>query len=278
MLKKLLVLLTISGIGLVAKAQEKLTDNFFMKKLNNGMEILVIEDANVPLATIEICVKNGAYTEDAEYNGLSHLYEHMFFKANKTYPSQKAFLDRVNELGISFNGTTSDERVNYFFTLSKDKLAEGIDFMNSAIRYPLFDTAEMRRENPVVAGEFQRAESNPFFTLMDKSNREVWQDNYSRKNPIGDYKIIYSATTEKMNVIKNKYYWPNNSLLAKRSACELRSRGIHEYLTSDGECAARACAASSRIFECLICQRPLICSTTNLLSIWTSTVASGSRE
>ena len=214
MLKKLLVLLTISGIGLVAKAQEKLPDNFFMKKLNNGMEILVIEDANVPLATIEICVKNGAYTEDAEYNGLSHLYEHMFFKANKTYPSQKAFLDRVNELGISFNGTTSDERVNYFFTLSKDKLAEGIDFMNSAIRYPLFDTAEMRRENPVVAGEFQRAESNPFFTLMDKSNREVWQDNYSRKNPIGDYKIIYSATTEKMNVIKNKYYWPNNSLLA----------------------------------------------------------------
>ena len=120
-------------------------------------------------------------------------------------PSQKAFLDRVNELGISFNGTTSDERVNYFFTLSKDKLGEGIDFMNSAIRYPLFDTAEMRRENPVVAGEFQRAESNPFFTLMDKSNREVWQDNYSRKNPIGDYKIIYSATAEKMNVIKNKY-------------------------------------------------------------------------
>jgi hypothetical protein len=36
MLKKLLVLLTISGIGLVAKAQEKLPDNFFMKKLNNG--------------------------------------------------------------------------------------------------------------------------------------------------------------------------------------------------------------------------------------------------
>ncbi len=214
MFKRLLVLLTITSYGLVATAQEKLPENFFMKKLNNGLEVLVIEDANVPLATVEICVKNGAYTEDPEYNGLSHLYEHMFFKANKTYPSQKAFLDRVNELGISFNGTTSDERVNYFFTLSKDKIVEGIDFMNSAIRYPLFDTAEMRRENPVVAGEFQRAESNPFFALFDRTNKEVWKENYSRKNPIGDYKIILSATTEKMNVIKNKYYWPNNSLLA----------------------------------------------------------------
>ncbi len=214
MFKKLIIFIGAAALSLPAIAQEKLPDNFFMKKLNNGLEILVIEDANVPLATIEIVVRNGAYTEDKDYNGLSHLYEHMFFKANKTYPSQKAFLDRVNELGISFNGTTSDERVNYFVTLSKDKVSDGLSFMNSAIRYPLFDTVEMRKENPVVAGEFQRAESNPFFGLFDRMNREVWQDNYSRKNPIGDYKIIYTATAEKMNVIKNKYYHPNNSLLA----------------------------------------------------------------
>jgi zinc protease len=214
MFKKLIVFIGAAALSLPAIAQEKLPDNFFMKKLNNGLEILVIEDANVPLATIEIVVRNGAYTEDNDYNGLSHLYEHMFFKANKTYPSQKAFLDRVNELGISFNGTTSDERVNYFVTLSKDKVSDGLSFMNSAIRYPLFDTVEMRKENPVVAGEFQRAESNPFFGLFDRMNKEVWQDNYSRKNPIGDYNIIYTATAEKMNVIKNKYYHPNNSLLA----------------------------------------------------------------
>ena len=214
MFKKLIIIIGASFVGLSAMAQDKLPDNFFIKKLNNGLEVLVIEDENVPLATIEIVVRNGAYTEDKDYNGLSHLYEHMFFKANKAYPSQKAFLDRVNELGISFNGTTSDERVNYFVTLSKDKLVDGLSFMNNAIRYPLFDTVEMRKENPVVAGEFQRAESNPFFGLFDRMNKEVWQDNYSRKNPIGDYNIIYTATAEKMNVIKNKYYYPNNSLLA----------------------------------------------------------------
>ncbi len=202
------------SIGVSTFAQEKLPDNFFLKKLNNGLEVLVIEDANVPLATIEICVKNGSYTESPDYNGLSHLYEHMFFKANKTYPSQKAFLDRVNELGISFNGTTSNERVNYFVTLSNTKLTEGLDFINSAIRYPLFDTTEMRNENPVVAGEFQRAESNPFFSLFDRMNHEMWGDLYSRKNVIGDYNIIYTATPEKMNVIKEKYYYPNNSLVA----------------------------------------------------------------
>lgn len=214
MYKKLLLCLGIATFSITAFAQEKLPENFFLKKLNNGLEVLVIEANNVPLATIEICVKNGSYTESPDYNGLSHLYEHMFFKANKKYPSQKAFLDRVNELGISFNGTTSNERVNYFVTLSKDKLTDGLDFLNNAIRYPLFDTVEMRKENPVVAGEFQRQESNPFFGLFDQMNHELWGDLYSRKNVIGDYKVIYSATTEKMNVIKNKYYYPNNSLLA----------------------------------------------------------------
>lgn len=214
MIKKLLLFMGISSIATMSMAQDKLPDNFFMKKLNNGLEVLVIEDANVPLATIEIVVRNGAYTEDKDYNGLSHLYEHMFFKANKDYPSQKAFLDKVSELGVSFNGTTSEERVNYFITLGKEKLVPGLEFMNSAIRYPLFDTTEMRNENPVVAGEFQRVESNPFFALFDKMNKEVWGDNYTRKNPIGDYQIIYTATAQKMNVIKDKYYHPNNSLLA----------------------------------------------------------------
>jgi len=60
---------------------QKLPDNFHLSKLENGLDVLVIEDSSVPLVTIEIAVRNGAYTEDPEFDGLSHLYEHMFFKA-----------------------------------------------------------------------------------------------------------------------------------------------------------------------------------------------------
>ena len=212
-MRKLLLLFLLSGLALSSNAQNKLPDNFFMKKLENGLEILVIEDNSVPLATIEICVHNGAYTESPEYDGLSHLYEHMFFKANKDIPSQEEFLARVRELGISFNGTTSNERVNYFVTLSNEKVKEGVEFMNSAIRYPLFLEEEMKKENPVVDGEFQRAESNPVFFLINDLNRHMWGDLYSRKNVIGDHDIILTATTEKMQTIQNKYYYPNDEFL-----------------------------------------------------------------
>ena len=187
--------------------------NFFNTKLSNGLEVMVIEDKSVPLATVEITTKNGSYTEPPEFNGLSHLYEHMFFKANKDYPSQEVFMARTRELGIVFNGTTSEERVNYFFTLPKTNLEDGLKFMNSAIRYPLFLEEEIKKENVVVDGEFQRLESNPYFPLIDSMNHAMWGDLYSRKNPIGDHHIINTATPEKMQTIKDKYYWPNNSML-----------------------------------------------------------------
>jgi len=217
-------------------AQEQMPSNFYYHKLDNGLELLVIEDPSVPLATIELAVHNGAYTESPEYDGLSHLYEHMFFKANKNIPSQEQFMERVNELGISFNGTTSDERVNYFITLSSSKLNEGLEFMNNAIRYPLFLKEEMKKENPVVDGEFQRAESNPVFFLMNDVNRQLWQENYSRKNTIGDHDIILSATPDKMRTIQKKYYYPNNSIIVVAGAVEREKvRSMVERFFGDWE-------------------------------------------
>lgn len=209
--KILLLILTFATLNTFSQSAQP--SNFFLKTLPNGLEVLVIEDHSVPLATIEIAVHNGSFTEAPDFNGLSHLYEHMFFKANKDYPSQEAFMDRVKELGIEFNGTTNTERVNYFFTLPAFNLNAGIQFMNSAIRFPKFDPTEMKKENVVVDGEFQRNESNPFFPLFDTMNHHMWGNLYSRKNVIGNHEVILTATPAKMEEIKNRYYWPNNSLL-----------------------------------------------------------------
>ncbi|MBX7139707.1 MAG: insulinase family protein [Chitinophagales bacterium] len=229
--------------GMTALAQKQLPANWYFTTLDNGLQLLVIEDNSVPLVTIEIAVHNGAFTEDSNYNGLSHLYEHMFFKANKDIPSQEAYLARLSELGItlgpSANGTTGDERVNYFITLNSSKLEDGLRFMNSAIRYPLFLPEEMKKENPVVDGEFQRAESNPAFSLFQDFNKRMWGDLVTRKNGIGIHDVILSATPEKMRTIQGKYYWPNNSVLAiagdvKRADVETKVKAIYGDWKSSG--------------------------------------------
>ncbi|MDD3802852.1 MAG: insulinase family protein, partial [bacterium] len=85
--------------------------------LDNGLEVIMIKAGSEPIVTIEIAVKNGAYTQTPDNCGLSHLYEHMFFKGNKKWTTQEEYAKRIRELGIIYNGMTSNEAVRYFFTL-----------------------------------------------------------------------------------------------------------------------------------------------------------------
>ena len=212
MKKKWLLYLCVA-FTLHAAAQPRLPKDYHYQKLDNGLEVVVIENHKVPLVTIEMAVKNGAYTEGPEFSGLSHLFEHMFFKANRDYPDQEKFIARADEMGAIWNGTTNVERVNYYFTIDKDSLQGGLNFMNSAMRFPIYRKEDMEKERPVVDGEFQRAESDPGFIIWYESQKRLWGDLLTRKNPIGDHHVINTATPEKMMIIKDKYYYPNNSIL-----------------------------------------------------------------
>lgn len=196
-----------------AKPSLKADVSFPRKTLANGLEVLVIPDRSVPLVTVEIAVHNGAFAETPDYNGLSHLYEHMFFKANAAIPSQEKYLERQRELGMVWNGTTSQERVNYFFTLGSDKLKEGMTFMRDAIQTPVFLEEELVKERQVVIGELERNLSNPYFHLYRAVDEKLWYKYPSRKDTIGDRPTIETATVEKMKTVQKKYYVPNNSLL-----------------------------------------------------------------
>ncbi len=197
----------------IIAAQPKVPDHVFYQKLANGLEMLVLEDHTIPFATIEIACKNGSFTETPDYNGLSHLYEHLFFKSNKDYKTQDDYLKEISRLDIDFNGRTREEDVTYYFTLPKANTIKGMQFMNSAIRYPVFKKKDMQKENSTVDAEFQRQESSPYFVLTDTLDHLLWGNNYSRKNIIGNHDIILTATPEKMETIKDKYYYPNNCLL-----------------------------------------------------------------
>lgn len=183
------------------------------KVLTNGLEVIVVENHGVPLATIEVDVKNGSFTQSPEFAGLAHMYEHMFFRSNSKFPDPEAFVGRAGDLGAVFNGTTAEERVNYYLTVSADSMDAGIRFLASALLSPLFRQDELERERQVVIGEYDRNESSPFFQLNREMDKLLYPGNYSRKNVIGDRQIILTTTPEKMRTIQRKYYVPNNSVL-----------------------------------------------------------------
>jgi zinc protease len=181
--------------------------------LPNGLEVIVVPNPGVPLVTIQAAVRNGSFTQSPDYAGLSHLYEHMFFKANSDYPQPDEFVNRASDLGAVFNAETHEEVVMYYITLPKDSVVAGMQFMASALKFPLFRSDELERERAVVIGEYDRNESGPFFEFTNETGKALWGSAWSRKDPLGERSVILSTTPEKMRFIQQRYYVPNNTAL-----------------------------------------------------------------
>lgn len=181
--------------------------------LANGMEVIVAENHGVPIATVEIDVRNGSFTQPRGYEGLAHMYEHMFFKANAQLPRPDEFIQRASSLGAVFNGTTQEERVNYYLSLPADSVEGGLRLIAGALREPRFLKEELDRERLVVLGEYDRNEASAFFELDKRSMQLVYPGQWSRKNIIGEREVLQTVTPDKMREIQRRYYVPNNSAL-----------------------------------------------------------------
>ncbi|MFB6350502.1 MAG: M16 family metallopeptidase, partial [Bradymonadaceae bacterium] len=204
--------------GMAAAQSERGSDQQLKQRietptLDNGLKVIAIPDHSLPIATIEIALRHGAFAESPEFDGLSHLYEHMFFKGNGEIPDQEAYLKRIKELGIVFNGTTSSERVNYFFTLPRENLKKGMIFMRHALLTPKFNDEEFQKEKQVVLSEYDRSESQPQQSFHRQMQRLLWYKHPSRKITLGSREVIENATVEQMKTIKDRYYVPNNAAL-----------------------------------------------------------------
>jgi zinc protease len=195
-------------------AQRAELQRFIQRRiLPNGLEVIVIENHGVPLVTVEAVARNGAFTQTPEYEGLAHLYEHMFFKANDDYPQPDGVINRASLLGAIFNAETHEEEVNYYLTLPSDSLEGGLQLLSSALQRPRFLPSELMREKTVVLGEYDRAESEPFWHLEQAMGRALWGAAFSRKNTIGNRSVIARVTADQMRTIQHRYYIPNNTAL-----------------------------------------------------------------
>jgi len=198
----------------LAQEERKMSDNIFFKTLPNGLQVLVVEDHTVPLVTLSITFKAGAINESKEVNGLIGLYSDLMVAGDRDFATRADFNYHGGQLGIQRpNVATTEENSSYHFTLPKENLEAGLNFMNSAVRFPLMSPAALDNEKKIIDDEVKQKRSNPVYSLIDETDHQLWGDLVSRKEAIGDSNVINSASVEMLRSIKGRYFVPNNALL-----------------------------------------------------------------
>lgn len=209
----LLSIFFVLGTGLLF-AQATPVENLYEYHLQNGLTLFVAENHNAPLVYIEIAIRGGTIAEEPETAGLFHMYEHMMFKSNSLYKSAQDIQNAMDRLGVStFNGTTSSECVNYFFTVPAAKIRDGLEFWNAAIRTPTIDPDEFETEKAVVVSELEGSLSNPVYWM----NCQVSQDFFPEKPWCilggGSVTSVLNSSVDQLRAIQAKYYVPDNAAL-----------------------------------------------------------------
>ncbi len=82
--------------------------------LPNGLEVVFHEDHRVPQVAIDVWYKVGSKDEEPGRTGFAHLFEHVMFQGSKHVGEDKHFA-YLQKAGVSSaNGSTSEDRTNYF--------------------------------------------------------------------------------------------------------------------------------------------------------------------
>ena len=180
--------------------------------LENGLQVIAIENHQAPLTTVEVVVHTGAFTQEHGQEGVPHLYEHMLFKAYSG-PHGNDWRAMMGDLDGGYNGETGDENVRYHVTVPSDKVEGGMRALAELVRDPNFTQDDLNEERRVVLDELDRDASDPIRGLYTRVNQRLWSTAWGRKDAGGDPAALATVTPKLLKQIFQQYYVPNNSVV-----------------------------------------------------------------
>ena len=137
-------------------------------RLANGMKLLTLPDPGADTITVHITYLVGSRHESYGEKGMAHLLEHLLFKGSQRHPNLK---EEFTRRGARWNGTTSNDRTNYFETLAAtdDNLEWAIAMEADRMVNSFVSKQDLDSEMTVVRNEFERSPSRGTTTAIPSS-------------------------------------------------------------------------------------------------------------
>ena len=184
-----------------------------MTKFDNGLKVIVREGHSVNLVAVDIWVKAGSINEDSSNNGVSHLVEHMVFKATKKFGNGD--IDREMEgIGAEVNGGTSKDYVHFFTTVASEYLQTALDVLADAVMNAQFRPEDIEKERLVVLDEIARSESDPVKVAVNAFARTSYTRHPYGMPETGTRESVLKLKRDNLASYYAKYFTPTNTCVS----------------------------------------------------------------
>ncbi len=181
-------------------------------RLTNGLKVLLAPDVADDRVHVNLTYMVGSRHEGAGEGGMAHLLEHLIFKGTPTTPNAHTAL---REHGFTYNGTTADDRTNYFatFASNQESLDWYLGWQADAMVNSFIAKKDLDSEMTVVRNEFEIAGNNPFRALWDRTAAAAYTWHGYGKSTLGNRADIEHVDIATLQAFYHRYYRPDNAVL-----------------------------------------------------------------
>jgi zinc protease len=185
--------------------------------LPNGLEVLLHEDHSTPVVSVNTWYKVGSGDEKRGRTGFAHLFEHIMFMGSEHVPNGE-FDQLLEAAGASNNGSTTEDRTNYYENLPSNALplALWLDADRMGYLLPTMDLAKVNVQRDVVKNERRQSVDNvPYGRADEVILAAVYPSNHPYSwSVIGSMADLSAASLEDVQNFFRTYYAPNNATLS----------------------------------------------------------------
>ncbi len=182
-------------------------------KLNNGMEILLIENKALPMVGVNVVIKTGSAYETYETSGMSHMLEHLLFNGTTTR-TQRELYDATDLIGGYNNANTGDYYTNFMMVMPAEHKIEGMEIQADMLFHSTLPEEKFNKEKGIVLEEIAQSLSKPATQMEYNLAAELYKGHSLSLPTLGTYATIEHMTRDAVNHYYKSTYLPNNMILS----------------------------------------------------------------
>jgi zinc protease len=183
--------------------------------LDNGLTVIIHEDHKAPVVAVNIWYHVGSKNEKPGRTGFAHLFEHLMFNGSEHFNDD--YFKALDKIGATdLNGTTSNDRTNYFETVPVSAFDQVLWLESDRMGYMVnaITKEKLDEQRGVVQNEKRQGENEPYGLVDDYMTKSVYPAGHPYSwTVIGSMEDLNAASLDDVKEWFKTYYGPNNATL-----------------------------------------------------------------
>jgi predicted Zn-dependent peptidase len=183
--------------------------------LENGLRVVLNVDHSSPNVAVCVVYDVGSRNEVPGRSGFAHLFEHMMFQGSQHVGKGEHF-KLITARGGTLNGTTSQDRTNYFEMLPSSELPLALWLEADRMKTLAVTAENMENQRAVVQEEYRMRVSNQAYAEGGIRLRALAFEGYFpyAHDPIGSMADLDAAKLEYVSAFHDSHYAPDGAVLS----------------------------------------------------------------